>query len=112
MGADSRLLNTGVGSSRGELPCALGYADIRVPVNRGRALWFPALIVTHMWLDVGGLPSSLIWLVLIHQRCANLPGVSGFLSPDVRRCTWGFGVWICKESRCWRIVVRPGFITC
>ena len=76
-------MNTGVGSSREKLPCALGYADVRVPVKSGCVLWFAALLVANMWLDVGGLPWSVIWLVLIQQRYANLPLVSCFLLPDV-----------------------------
>lgn len=81
--ADSWLLNTGVGDSREELPCALGYTDVRGPMKFGCVLGFAALLVTNMWLDVGGLPSSVIWLVLIHQHYANLPLVSCFLFPDV-----------------------------
>lgn len=81
--ADSWLLNAGVGGSREELPCALGYIDVHVSVKFGCALWFAALLVTNMWLDVDGLPSSVIWPVLIHQHYANLPLVSSFLFPDV-----------------------------
>lgn len=49
------LLNAGVGSSREELPCALGYSHVPVPVKFGCVLWFAALLAANMWLDVGGL---------------------------------------------------------
>lgn len=82
-GADSWLLNTGAGSSRKELPCALGYTGVRVSMKFGCVLWFAALLVTNMWLDVGGLPLSVIWLVLIHQHYANLLFISCFLFPSI-----------------------------
>lgn len=49
------LLNAGAGSSREEFPCAVGYTDVHVPVELGCVLWFAALLVANMWLDVGGL---------------------------------------------------------